>query len=820
MSDQSLQVQMANEDRMFKEAHNRRDRDNHKHNNRQAWSESKFGRQYTTQATSKFVHTVEQVLTNYDPSKSGSNRRAVRLMADSGLESSVLAYLFSKTLYNLMPLTHRKRLKVVTFCMKVGEVVHDELRIRFFAESENRKALLKKLFATFDKRTYPRDWRKRTILNYFHAEQLSWNQWSQKEKLVIGHALLVWFRDATGLVVCPRGSTFVDPAPGLIQHIEETLSSRVLEYMLYKPMLCPPIPWSLSNLFRGGYLDTAKVKPYPLVKGTNAKDKDRLMAKDWSQVIPAVNALQETPWRVNRSILDMLEWAMYQRNGGIAGLPSSNDKALPPIPLGYREDEQITKDHDRKCFLIHSENREVKSKRLMVLSTIAIARAYRSEKTLYFPHNLDSRGRAYPLPVFLNPQGPDYTKSLLEFAHGEPIENEEAACWLAIVGANAFGNDKVSLQDRVDWVQDNEEMILSIAKDPKHDLRWQDASEPFQALRFCYEWSAFVKTGYGFVSHMVTPVDATCSGLQHYSAMLRDEVGGRSVNLVPGLARQDIYGDVAEKVIEQLMEDGTPDALDWIKFGINRKITKRQVMVVPYSGTFSSCMEYTREAVLEKIKEGHPIAWDVMNSEEHNRRIIMLSRMIWSAIDMVVVKGKEAMQWISSAAREYTKWANANITGNAYDKRMSWVTPDGFEVVHYRSDHKKGRVETYLDGNVRLSMGLNLDTDKLSSKDMALAVAPNYVHSMDACLLRMAIMRGLTLGIHDYGMVHDSFGVHASKMATFLSHCVKPAFIEMYQQDVFQQFADRLPQVLELPALPSRGTLVLEGVQDSEFFFS
>jgi predicted MFS family arabinose efflux permease len=32
-------------------------------------------------------------------------------------------------------------------------------------------------------------WRKRTILNYFHAEQLSWSEWSSREKLAIGYAL-------------------------------------------------------------------------------------------------------------------------------------------------------------------------------------------------------------------------------------------------------------------------------------------------------------------------------------------------------------------------------------------------------------------------------------------------------------------------------------------------------------------------------------------------------------------------------------------------------------------------------------------------------
>jgi len=377
----------------------------------------------------------------------------------------------------------------------------------------------------------------------------------------------------------------------------------------------------------------------------------------------------------------------------------------------------------------------------------------------------------------------------------------------------------VSLAERIEWVKQNELMIVDIARDPHHDLRWQSASEPFQFLRFCFEWADYKDTGFGFVSHMVVPVDATCSGLQHYSAMLRDEVGGRSVNLVPGLPRQDIYQDVADVVIHELMELNTPDAQDWIRFGINRKTTKRQVMVVPYSGTFASCMEYTREAVLEKIKDGHPCPWDHMDTPDHTRRIVLLSQLIWGAIDKVVVKGKLAMQWLSQAAQEYTKWANKNLTGPAHTKCMHWFTPDGFEVVHYRVDQKKKRIKTALDGNVRY-MQINVDQDSLSSKDMALAVAPNFVHSMDACLLRASIMQGLDRGITSFGMVHDSFGVHATRMTEFLNSCVKPAFVDMYQRDVLEDFRGKLPPDLDLPPLPTKGSLVLEDVKDSEFFFS
>ena len=815
--DQQLQV----EDTMFAHAHTRRDQDNYKTAKREAWSESKIGRAYANQASSKFTHLVASKLEAYNPSLGRINNRAITLLVESKLEAEVMAHLYTKTLYNLVPLVHRKRLRKTTLCMKVGECLHDELRIRYFAEEKTRKNLLKTLFKQFDKRTYPRDWRKKTILNYFHAEQISWQGWTQEQKGMVGDALFTWFTDLTGLLSLSK-SGFVDPVPALITHVSETLESRVLEFMLYQPMLTNPVPWSSEdNLFKGGYL-SSKVRPYPLVKGTGKKDYARLMSQDWSQVIPAINALQETGWRVNKAILSALEWAVA-RGGGVAGLPASDPLPLPPRPLGYKVDEEITEAHNQVCFLIHSANREMISKRLMLQSTISIANAFKDYPRIAMPHNLDSRGRAYPLPVFLNPQGPDWTKSLLEFSEGKPIDTEDALNWLCIAGANAYGNDKVALSERVAWVHSNRQMILEIAHDYQNDLRWQSASEPFQFLRFAFEFAAFSAVGFGFLSHMVVPVDATCSGLQHYSMMLADSVGGRSVNLVPGLPRQDIYGDVAEKTIEKLFRESNQfpvECKNLLAFGIDRKITKRTTMVVPYSATFSACMSYTREGIADKIAEGHPCTWNTEDNEEHTRHTVLLSKLIWESIGEVVIKASEAMRWLTKASQEHTKYVNKHVQGSAYDKRMTWVTPDGFEVVHYRADVKKKQIATYLDGKTRKRMQINVAVNSLSSKDMSKSVAPNLIHSMDACLMRMAIVKGLAQGITSYGMVHDSFGVHASEMSIFLNKCVKPAFIEMYKTNVLEDFKSHLHPDLDLPALPKQGDLNQQGVMDSEFFFS
>lgn len=807
---------------MQEEAQGRLDKENKSYASRGEWSDSTIGTRFVKQMLNigepGGLDPLSAAITSFitkDKTKPGAHNTAAKLLVKTGLRPDTIAYLTTKAVFNCVgkKYNNQRTIKKTTVATTIGDKVHDEWRVSLFKDNEFRSKLLDKLTKDFNKRSYPREWRKRTIKNYFESEQISWQGWSHKEKTQIGLALLHLFVTCTGVVDYSDCGSFIE----LSDKLEDSLlkSSQMVEwFVLYKPMVVPPVKWSHTNLFKGGY-HYSKSYRYPLIKRTRRRDADRIMSLDLSRVFPAINALQETPWRVNRQMLEALQWAYNDFRKGIGSVPLSDPKPLPPIPAAYEADPEVKKKHNREVFELRDYNRRIKSQRIFLLMTMQLGEMYKGYDAIYFPHNLDSRGRAYPITAFLSPQGPDYVKALLEFSAGHPVD-EEGKRWICIAGANAWGNDKVSLSDRVAWVESNRDQHLSIAADCRADLRWTHASEPWQYLRFCFEYAGMQQDGW--LSRMVVPVDATCSGLQHYSAMLRDEIGGRSVNLVPGLSRQDVYGDVAKVTEQKLREDGSQDALDWLEFGINRKMTKRQVMVVPYAGKFSSCLGYTREAVSDRLADGELLPWDHRDEKVHGPRIGLLAKYIWEAISEVVVKSREAMQWLSKVASNYAKQANARTDLQDYDKRMSWFTPDGFEVIHYREAMKPYRVETILDGRLRTLTYTG--EGRLDPKDMALAVAPNFVHALDATHLRMTINKALQLGITDFAMVHDSFGVHAGKMPTFLQHCVKPAFVELYQTDVLQEFADRFKDCCDIPPIPSKGKLDLDGVLRSEFFFS
>lgn len=84
---------------------------------------------------------------------------------------------------------------------------------------------------------------------------------------------------------------------------------------------------------------------------------------------------------------------------------------------------------------------------------------------MYQPHNLDFRGRAYPIPPHLNHLGDDLSRGLLTFAETRPL-GASGLRWLKIHVANLYGYDKASFEERVVFVEKHMEDIYDSAEKP------------------------------------------------------------------------------------------------------------------------------------------------------------------------------------------------------------------------------------------------------------------------------------------------------------------------------------------------------------------
>mgnify|MGYP003393925235 FL=1 len=319
------------------------------------------------------------------------------------------------------------------------------------------------------------------------------------------------------------------------------------------------------------------------------------------------------------------------------------------------------------------------------------------------------------------------------------------------------------------------------------------------------------------VSRMPVALDGSCNGIQHFSAMLRDPIGGAAVNLVPGETPRDIYQAVADEATRLLREAALVEdekqwlAEGWLSFGLDRKITKRAVMVLPYGGTFKSCQDYVAEAVRERFKAG------VMNpfGDELPKAIGFLASLVWRSIGGVVIAARQAMSWLQGCARVASK----------YNHPVHWTTPSGFVVLQNYREHREDRIKTRFCGSL-VYFRSHETTEKIDKARQASAVSPNFVHALDASAMVLTIGACLDKGLRSFAMIHDSYGTHAAD-TDLLAETLRDQFVRLYSShDVLTQFRDELaaqlpPQAAaELPPLPARGTLDLEAVRDSRYFFA
>jgi DNA-directed RNA polymerase len=583
----------------------------------------------------------------------------------------------------------------------------------------------------------------------------------------------------------------------------------------YMPTVIPPREW--TGLYGGGY-HTDQLNARPLVKSMSKAQAKALEAADLTTVLDSLNAIQNTPWRINTRILDLMR-EVWDRDLDI-GMPNREDLPIPPKPPGFKDVQGpgawvLVKEEDKKAWkqearATHEANATSRGRRLLIEMMLATADELKGEEKIYFPHQLDFRGRAYAMPVGLNPQGSDHARALLLFARGKPIETPRAAGWLAIQGANIWGYDKVDLEGRIAWVQERHDRIEATARDPMADLWWTEADggkKAWSFLAWIFEYAAFLEHGHGYVSSLPISVDGSCNGLQHFSAMLRDPIGGAAVNLIPSEKPSDIYGLVADRVNEKLSE--SDDWMDqvWLAFKVDRKITKRPVMVLPYGGTFRSCMQYVREATHKRIAETgvNPFGAELQDATAK------LSKMVWYSISDVVVAARQVMDWLMKVARIAAK---AGVT-------LTWTTPSGFVAYQGYRETTKRRIKTHLHGSIIWSAKM-IDGTKLDPRRQANGISPNFVHSMDAAAMMLTIELAKLNGLDLFAMIHDSYGTVAADM-DMLAACLREAFVRMYvEHNVLEEFLRNLPQEVKdkLPPIPPMGQLDIEAIRDSQFFFA
>lgn len=777
-----------------------------------------------------------------------AKRKALAATKLKDIDPQVSAYLTLRGI--TASLSRPKTLVAVTTL--IGGMIEDEIHLRSLREEDKRfHDFLREEVAKRDRYDI-----KRQVANrYAKIKQPDYEPWTAANKHKVGMALVDLAIEATGFVrlVHVKDQTTVirgkmqasrpmlAPTEETLAWMEEKIENAALMSPIYEPMIVEPVPWTQPT--GGGYMSRF-VRPLKAVKTRSRNYLKELEGVHLERVYGALNAAQQTAWRINPLILEVLSFVW--ENGSTHGnIPSKWDEEFPPKPWDIDTNEEAKKVWKSQASKVRARNRMNTAKRLQFASALGTATKYSRFESIYFPYQMDFRGRIYAVPAF-NPQGTDYVKGLLQFSDGVPL-GDDGWTWLAVHIANCGAYEKMDKQplaDRVQWVEDNKEKIIACAEDPYENLWWTEADSPYMFLAACFEWANLVRhisageDPATFVSYLPVALDGSCSGIQHFSIAFRDGVGGAAVNLVPAERPADIYSLVAEQVEgscraiagadldpgleddDRLKAEARRDlAAQWLTFGISRSLCKRPTMTFGYGSNLFGFREQVHvDTLLPAYRQFQKTGDGVWPFEDDGYKAsVFMAREIRNAVNKVVVKASEAMSWLIEVARHVA----------AEDLPIRWSVPDGFPVVQAYRELKSRKVQSFMaGGTIKTTISVAEEGPKVDRRAQAQGISPNFIHSLDACHLRMVVMQAFEEGMSDFALVHDSFGVHAGHTARFFV-LIREVFVEMYRErDVIMDFLEDVRTQIsedrrdELACPPMSGNLDIEKVIESDYCFA
>ena len=267
------------------------------------------------------------------------------------------------------------------------------------------------------------------------------------------------------------------------EHAEEVqamISQGMSQVSLEMPSITKPREWETARRFNKPLVRNSRYNKY--VCGESEKhiakiDRDLHEREAMPEVYEVLDIIESTEWTIDAEMVEILKECIEK---GIE-VPGINEVAIippkPPSKWSYRLDSDAEEPafdmetFDKDCLEYREANpkafeEDVPNTAMIIkwhkayknkasndskcaagLRSIETADALKEYKEIFFAHNLDTRGRIYPIATSLNPQLNDVSKGLLKFAEGDVVD-EEALGWLEVNIANAWAEEvEIELTD-------------------------------------------------------------------------------------------------------------------------------------------------------------------------------------------------------------------------------------------------------------------------------------------------------------------------------------------------------------------------------------
>lgn len=585
--------------------------------------------------------------------------------------------------------------------------------------------------------------------------------------------------------------------------IDDGHASRQYLRPKHLPMVVPPLPWTGDK--PGGYL---KFRTH-LIRKSCRQQTQLLESASIETEFRAINAQASVPVRINKQIL-YLQHQVAKDGGGRLGIPDAENCTYLQVPPGVstHEKQKLEKQNNS----IWRTNRQRRQDRRLQADIFEAADAVADFQKLYYPQQIDFRGRLVPTPPLINWQGDDRIRGMLRFAEGKP-NNDTGWEWLHVHCASMYGHDKLPFEDRIKWTEANRKEIVKAGNDPDSTDFWHHADggdKPWQFLAACMEFARLDQDPRG-LTYLPCQQDCTNNAIQHHAAVVRDPLAASLTNLLPSDAPVDGYLAVLDAVVEQLEKDAARGdrkaqiLLPHLTAGRSqgRKLVKRPVMTAGYSVTVSGATKQITD-VMESL--------GIYAEPWQHRQRWALARTLAKAAISATWSVMPALQ----AVKQYMETLATIV--NESGEVFCWTSPTGLPVVQPYRSWGKQTVRTNV-GKMRIIKPDDPGPPaKGRQKQGSIA---NGTHTWDAAHLKAVAIRSDQSGIHLLP-VHDSCATHTVDTPAMRDIAIDE-FVNLHERRLLDELHDELCERhpdLDFPRFEGYGDLDIQQVRKSRYMLS
>jgi DNA-directed RNA polymerase len=361
------------------------------------------------------------------------------------------------------------------------------------------------------------------------------------------------------------------------------------------PMVGKPKNVECSGDYYPYFLNNTNLLALAECKVIKGKYDQRYETKVSKDFIAGINYINNVKFKINKVMLKLVyeEWV-------------SNKDSL--LFKGFNEAKIILSEDTKE---IKRDKNSHNARYYAYYNIIHLAILFQNQ-TFYLPTYADFRGRVYTLSNYFSYQGMDLARALLLF-DSEEVLTKKGLLSLNIYFTNLAGFDKLAWNDRLlkaneTTLKFKEAFVDYFEKQSKEKLAkiLSSVAEPFQYISIGLAKLDYMnaKKGDQFCK-LSNPIlfDASCSGIQHISALTLDTNLAKYSNVYtekrnPSAEKpEDFYSYALDLINDKLLKNENPNIKN---ITLKRSSIKRTVMTIPYNISLMGVGEQL-EQIFKKI---------------------------------------------------------------------------------------------------------------------------------------------------------------------------------------------------------------------------